>query len=184
MTRTISAPGLFLLSLLTLTIAGGCASTPSKEFQQQVGPPIPFKELVEKGEAYKGRKVIVGGHILETKNESQATLITVLQAPLDSQNKPRSRDLSEGRFLVRVQEFLDPEIYSKNRKLTVGGTVSGVLEQPLGNRVYQYPVIGAAEFHLWPEERRYVRPYEPIYPYWLHHPWHRYPYGPAPWWAW
>jgi len=184
MTRTIPIPSLSLLLFLTLMILGGCASTPSGEFQKQVGPPIPFKELLQKGEAYRGRKVILGGHILETENEPQATLITLLQAPLDSRNQPRARDLSEGRFLVRVQEFMDPEIYSKGRKLTVGGMVSGVLEQPLGNRVYPYPVIEAVEFHLWPKERRYPRSYEPTYPHWWYYPWHRYPYAPPTWWAW
>ncbi|MDY6954139.1 MAG: Slp family lipoprotein, partial [Thermodesulfobacteriota bacterium] len=122
--------------VLTLSGLTSCASTPSRQFQQQVGSRLAFKELLQNIEAYKGRKVILGGHILETKNEPQATLITLLQAPLDSQNKPRSRDLSEGRFLLRIQEFIDPEIYSRGRELTVGGTVSGVLERPLGNRAY------------------------------------------------
>jgi outer membrane lipoprotein len=184
MTRTMSLLGTCLLLFLALAALTSCASIPSREFQQEVGPPIAFQELLENGEAYKGRKVILGGHILETKNEPQAALISVLQAPLDSRNMPKAQDLSEGRFLVRVQEFMDPEIYSKGRKLTVGGTVSEVLEQPLGNRLYKYPVIEAVEFHLWPKERRYVRPYEPIYPYFWYHPWHRYPYVPPPWWAW
>jgi len=179
-------PFLAISLLLGLALSGlaGCASTPSKKFQRQVGPAFPFKELLQDGEAYKGRKVILGGHILETKNEPQATLITLLQAPLDSRNKPRSRDLSEGRFLVRVQGFLDPEIYNKGRKLTVGGTVSEVLEQPLGNRLYQYPVIEALESHLWPKESDDMRRFEPIYPYWWHYRWHRYRYIPDPWWAW
>ncbi|MDY6987386.1 MAG: Slp family lipoprotein [Thermodesulfobacteriota bacterium] len=181
-----AVPLLGISFLLLLAISGltGCASTPSRQFQHQAGPPIPFQELLEKGDAYRGRKVILGGHILETENEPQATIITLLQAPLDSRNKPRARDLSEGRFLVRVQEFLDPEIYSRGRELTVGGMVSGVLEQPLGNRVYPYPVIEAAEFHLWPKERRYPRSYEPIHPYWWYYPWHRYPYAPPTCWAW
>ncbi|MDY6837888.1 MAG: Slp family lipoprotein [Thermodesulfobacteriota bacterium] len=179
-------PFLAICLLLGPALSGltGCASTPSKKFQRQVGPAVPFKELLQDGEAFKGRKVILGGHILETKNEPQATLITLLQAPLDSRNKPRSRDLSEGRFLVRVQGFLDPEIYNKGRKLTVGGTVSEVLEQPLGNRVYRYPVIEAVESHLWPKESDDVRRFEPIHPYWWHYPWPRYHGVPAPWWAW
>jgi hypothetical protein len=49
MTRTIPAPSLSLLLFLTLALLSGCATTPSRGFQQQVGPPIPFQDLLEKG---------------------------------------------------------------------------------------------------------------------------------------
>jgi len=142
----------------------GCASVPSRQFQQQVGPPIPFQELLEEREIHKGEMVILGGYILETVNEPHGSLLTILQAPLDSRNKPKSQDLSEGRFLLRTEKFLDPEIYTKGRKLTVGGKVSEVLPQPLGNRT---------------KETRYIRPYDPYYDYW-HYPWHWYRYRPYP----
>jgi outer membrane lipoprotein len=180
MNRIISPLRVSIFLAVTLFILNGCAVTPSRQFRKQVGESIAFEELVKNAGAHQGRKVILGGRILETENKPQTTLITLLQAPLDSQNKPRSRDLSEGRFMARVQGFLDPEIYSKGRELTVAGTVLETLEQPLGNRVYPYPVIEAAEFHLWPKEREC----EPTHPYWWYYPWHRYPYGPAPWWAW
>lgn len=160
----------------------GCASVPSELFRQQVGPPVPFQQLLQEGEAHEGTRVILGGYILETANDPHASLLTILQAPLDSQNKPKVRDLSEGRFLVRTKTFLDPEIYSKDRKVTVGGKVSQALSKPLGNRMYRYPVIEAEELHLWPKETRHPRPYYPSY-YW-HYPWHLYPYGPYPWRPW
>ena len=84
---------------------------------------------------------------------------------------------------MQTVNFLDPEIYSKGRKLTVGGKVVGVRPQPLGNRLYRYPVIEAEELHLWPKKVSYARPYDP-YPHCWHFPWHYYPYSPYPWWAW
>jgi outer membrane lipoprotein len=63
--------------------------------------------------------VILGGYILETKNLTDETIVEVLQAPLTFQVEPKSKDLSEGRFIVSHKGFLDPEVYNKDRKLTV-----------------------------------------------------------------
>ncbi len=171
-----------LLLWLPLVGLSGCTPALSRQFREQIRAPIPFKTLLEEAESYKGQKVILGGYVLETVNEPTRSLLTILQAPLDYQNKPKPQDLSEGRFLVETRKFLDPEIYSKNRKLTVGGKVLGMRLQPLGNRSYRYPVIEAEEVHLWPKEVHYIRPYSPYYPW--HYPWYHDPYHPYPWWAW
>lgn len=171
----------FVLPLLLLLSCGsltGCTPTFSKQLRQRASPPISFQELLEKGEAQEGELVVLGGYILKALNEPEGSLLTMLHAPLDSGDKPKSQDLSEGRFLVRTKRFLDPEIYSKGRKVSVVGKVSGVQPQPLGNRLYQYPIIEAEELHLWPKEKRYMRRY---HDHW-HHPWYPYPYRPYPWW--
>jgi len=169
---------LTLLLLLSYGSLNGCAPTFSRQLRQRASPPVSFQELVEHGAGHEGELVILGGYILQTSNEPDGSLLSILQAPLDSRDKPKSRDLSEGRFLVRTKEFLDPEIYGKGRKISVAGKVSGILPQPLGNRLYQYPVVEAEELHLWPKEERYVRPYRD---YW-HYPWYPYPHRPYPWW--
>lgn len=151
----------------------GCAHTVSKEFRQKASTPVDFRELVEKAEAYKGQRVILGGYVLEIVNQPGETLLNVLQAPLDSGEKPRSEDLSEGRFFVRTEQFLDPEVFSEGRRITVGGRVAGVQTAPIGKGFYQYPVIEAEELHLLPKDvPRATYPY-PGY-YWPH-PWHSYP---------
>jgi outer membrane lipoprotein len=173
--------GKLVLTLILLLFYGsldGCAPTFSRQLQQGASPPGSFQELVEHGAGHEGELVILGGYILQTSNEPDGSLLSILQAPLDSRDEPKSQDLSEGRFLVRTKEFLDPEIYGKGRKISVAGKVSGILPQPLGNRLYQYPVVGAEELHLWPKEERYTRPY---WDYW-HYPSYPYHYRPYPWW--
>ena len=168
-----------------LLVAGGvipgCAPALSKNIRDQAKPPIPFPELQRSVGTYEGRVVIYGGYILDTANNPNGTVITILQAPLDSDNEPVSRDLSEGRFLVLSKRFLDPEIYSKGRKITVGGKVIGVIRETLGNRFYDYPEIEVLELHLWPKEVRYASPYYPYY----YDPWYYSPYYPwyRPWYA-
>ncbi len=172
------------LFFLLVTMGGftGCAPALSKQLREEAKPPIPFQELLQSVARYEGRVVILGGYILETANDPDGSLLTVLQAPLDSQNKPKSADLTKGRFLVWTKKFIDPEIYSKDRKVAVGGKVIGSRQMKLGNATYTYPLIAAQEIYLWPEEDRYARPYyyyDPWYYLWYHpwyHPWYPYPY--------
>lgn len=173
------------VSVLWLPYVGltGCAPGISRQFREQIRVPITFKTLLEEPEAHRGQKVILGGYIVETVNQQESSLLTILQAPLDHQDKPKSQDLSMGRFLVQTEKFLDPEIYNKNRKITVGGTVFGGRLQPLGDRTYLYPVIGAEELHLWQKEESCLRPFDACRYYW-HYPWYNEPCHLYPWWGW
>lgn len=171
--------------LFAVGVFTGCAPALSKNLRDEAGEPVPFEALQQQADAYKDRVVILGGYILETVNEPDGTLLVVLQAPLDSRNSPNSSDLSKGRFLVQTTEFLDPVIYSKDRKVTVGGRVIGSRQKQLGNIMYEYPVIDSQEIHLWPNKVVYTRPYYypyyyPYYDPWYYpwrYPWYRYPRG-------
>ena len=169
----------FFIFLFVFAFGGltACAPTISRQLQYKAGAPVPFEELLERPDVYKGRVVILGGYILETVNKPESSLIIVVQAPLGSQNKPKSKDLSKGRFIVRTDKFLDPEVYTKERKLTTGGRVSGVREQPVGDSAYRYPIIEAEELYLWPKEKCYTRPYDPYFYHPWYNPWH-------PWYPW
>jgi outer membrane lipoprotein len=171
---SISVAG-YIFSFFLLGGFTGCAPAISKKVRKEAGEPVPFEALLKQTDGYKGRVVIVGGYILETANETDGSRVTVLQAPLDSQNRPKSSDLSKGRFMVSHSEFLDPVVYSKGRRITVGGKVIGCRERKLGNLTYIYPVIEAMEIHLWSKEGRYIEPYYPYYDPW-YYPWYRRPY--------
>ena len=69
-------------------------------------------------------------------------------------------------------------VVTKGRLLTATGWVVGIIERPLGEFPYHYPVLRAKAYYLWPEEldHRYRYPYyrDPFFNPW--HPWYRYPY--------
>ena len=184
-TRTLA--GLLLLALVLPAGLGlsACAPAISQKLRDEAGIPVPFQDLLVHPETYQGRVVVLGGYILETLNEPRGSVLTVLQTPLDFQDKPKARDLSEGRFLVAADRFLDPEVYAKNLRITVGGRVTGVQELSVGGAIYRYPVIDARELHLWPKEVHPAGPppYYPFYDPW-YDPW--YPWYPwwhrRPWW--
>lgn len=170
--------GLCMLALL-LAALSACTTTPaiSNQFRQQANLTVDYLDIRLEPENYTGEKVILGGYLLEVFNKPQQSNLLVLQAPLEYSNEPMSRDLSKGRFLIRTSRFLDPEVYSPGRKITVGGVVTGTEKQQIGDIDYTLPVIESRELTLWPEDDEYYRPYWPYYPYY-HDPYyyHRFPH--------
>jgi outer membrane lipoprotein len=154
----------FALLAFLHVLCGGCALVISRHLRDEAAIAPSFRDLVAHPEEYQGRVVILGGYILGLQNEPSGTVITLLQAPLDFEDKPKSRDLSEGRFAVTTDKFLDPEVCVKDRQLAVGGRVSGVRGQSVRGMTHRYPVIKAQEIHLWPEEiYQGPPPYYPFY---------------------
>jgi outer membrane lipoprotein len=160
-----------VLTGLCLLGATGCVSYPiAKQFreQAQATKSISFLTICENPDAYKGRMVIWGGRIIKTVNETNGEFVTVLQAPLDDQERPESTKLSQGRFIVKSSGFLDPEVYRTGSKITIAGELSGTEIQNVGNRSYAFPLVMLRDVYFWRPESAvpassvyYVAP-----PYW------------------
>lgn len=139
-------------AMASMLVLVGCAHVISKEALQEVDTSVTFVQVAQDPDAYKGKTVLFGGDIIEAQNLPNMTLVLVLQRPLGRRGEPAAGDVSEGRFIIRNPEFLDPAIYSPGRKITVAGTVVGKEMRPLGEIEYTYPIIEKRELHLWPEE--------------------------------
>src|SRR5215510_9257350 len=100
--------------------------------------------------------VILGGEILATLPKPGSTEIEILSRPLGRGDVPERTDVSEGRFLARTPEFLDPAIYARGRRITVLGTAAGSEERMVGDSPYTYPVVDAEQIKLWPREGSWV----------------------------
>ncbi|MFO7877162.1 MAG: Slp family lipoprotein [Desulfovermiculus sp.] len=158
--------GLMFMILCT----SGCAVV-SKDLRIQADPDLSFEQVSANPAQYAGEIVIWGGYIIENQAGQEESRLIILQAPLTSQQKPKSKDASAGRFIARQNTFLDPEIYSKHRGVTVAGKVTGKTKILENDPYGPYPVIQIKEIHLWqdPDDDRY-KPWGPAYR----------PYGP--WW--
>ncbi len=159
------------MTILTLGILmiASCSVMPEnirKEAQTQP----PFAALRDNPREFVGKTVILGGHILQTTNLANETRIAVLQTPLGFEDSPEDVDSSEGRFMISYDGFLDPEVYAKDRLVTVGGEVMGSVRSEDQNMTYDYPLIKASHVYLWPK-RDYN--YGPYYDPWFYGP---YPY--------
>ncbi len=118
------------------------------DFKEQLDEEITFSQVLNDPESHKGKMIYWGGTIINTLNMEIGTQIEVLQKPLDSRKIPQKTDQSEGRFLVRYPQYLDPAIYAPKRDIVVVGKISGSSKKPLGEIEYNYPLISAKEVEL------------------------------------
>ncbi|MCJ7830052.1 MAG: Slp family lipoprotein, partial [Desulfobacterales bacterium] len=89
------------------------------------------------------------------------------------------RDFSEGRFQVVYSGFLDPEVYRKDRRVTVAGTLLGCEVQRTGDCPHPLLRVAGREIYLWPEyEYRAPSPYPYYDPWYSPFRYHRYYYHP------
>jgi outer membrane lipoprotein len=155
---------------LALTLAG-CASDIPRPIREAPDRNIPLAQTLKNPEQYRGTIVRWGGVISSVENRRDETWIEIVERSLDGDGQPRDTDKSAGRFLVRVQGFLDPAIYAPKRLITATGTLHGNSTRTIGEHLYTYPVVHAEHFHLWPTKTEYPYYYPP---YW-YDPW--YPWG-------
>ncbi len=155
--------------LAVLVALSGCAPVLSSQVRREAAPHLSFAEVLRNPNVHMGKLFIWSGTILETENTPDVTVITVLQNPSDREGRPRDLDVSEGRFLARVQRYLDPAIYAEGRLVTVAGELTGTEVRPLGAMDYTYPILEVKEIHLWPKPvDRYPAGVYPRY-YWGWH---------------
>ncbi len=123
--RYNSSMGRFFLAMMILSflpwfpggvLAGQGDAKPEK---------TPVEALFKDPEAYKGKRVVLGGVILGFKAAQRGMYIETLQRPLDEQERPVDTDLSYGRFIVLHEGLFDKEIFYEGREVTVIGEVLG-----------------------------------------------------------
>ncbi len=164
-------PKKLLVAMVLLGLLFGCASYPiSSGLREVARSDISFPMVLSDPSVYAGAIVIWGGLIIETTKVPDGSEIVVLETPLKDAEVPRQASYSQGRFIAKSSQFLDPAIYKVGKKVTIAGEIVGSETRPLDKSEYSYPVIKAKEIYLWQPERIYA--YEPYY----------YPYYWPGWW--
>jgi outer membrane lipoprotein len=164
------------VALIALVLVAGCAAVRGPdlvpgELKGSVNRDLSLQEVRQDPNRYQGALVLWGGKVIRTMNREEATLIEVVQLPLDRKQRPRDVDSTEGRFLIRFQGYLDPYIYRQGRDITVVGEMAGTEVMPLDDLEYTYPVVRAENIRLWEPEQEDVRVYH-------EYPAFHYRYGP------
>jgi outer membrane lipoprotein len=138
-----------------------------------------YKQVKNNTKNYQDQYVRWGGKIVSVENKENSTWVEILANPLNSFGRPILRDDYQGRFIARIDGFLEPEQYSKDRYLTIYGKVETNVTRHVDEYPYNYPLIYAQEHHLWSKQRtaQYYDPdYYGYYPR-IYHPNYRYPYS-------
>ncbi len=149
MVRTLRLLGVCVVFLIL-----GCAAGISRQARSQVTYNASFAELQAAIGEHMGEIVILGGKVVETKDYPAFSEITVLQLPLGKKDRPQDGDRSDGRYLIRSEQFLDPAIYRQGSLLTVVGRLSGSEVRSIGEFQYVYPLVEAIEIKRWPQARK------------------------------
>jgi len=173
---------ILFLAFINLFHLSGCVYVISKAVRMEVTRDLSFREVIKDPNFHKGKVVLWGGAIIDSKNLKEGTRITVLQKDLNRWGRPRESDRSQGRFIVLYPGYLDTAIYRRDRKITVAGEIIGQKVLPIDQIEYTYPLLSPREIHLWKEVEKTAYPYGPHplwwdYPYWPY--WYRWdPYRP------
>jgi outer membrane lipoprotein len=169
---------LYMIILLFFSVS---CSVMSSQVREQSLQSVSFQTLLKQPNEYIGNMVILGGYVLATENKVDETMIHVIQSPLRFMDYPDVKDKSEGRFVVVYKGFLDPEIYQKDRRITVAGIIAGVQIENIGQCPYGCLKLEGREIYLWPEydDRDYWM-YDDSYYFYRRYPYYRYPYGRHP----
>ena len=137
-----------LVSLILLSLLLSCASTPDFD-TTRVDQSLTPQSVVAEPDLSRGKIMLWGGTILETRNLKDSTQIEVLAYPLNTSHRPLLESKPLGRFIIQHQGYLEPTTYAQGRVLTVLGKVSGSQSGSVGESTYNYAVIKSKQLHLW-----------------------------------
>jgi outer membrane lipoprotein len=150
---------------MTLALVFVSCSVISKPVRNEAISPVQFKALLKDVDKHIGDTVILGGYVLQTNNSAEQSTLLILQAPLGYGQEPRAKDDTQGRFIVVHEGFLEPEVYSKERKVTVAGVIAGKVKIKIDAFSQPHLKIRSREIFLWPEKEPSY--YDNYYDPWL-----------------
>lgn len=159
-------------------LLSACSTVPETVgFEQQN---TSFVRVAQAPEAFVGNQVRWGGVVARVENLEQDTLVEIVNLPLDSRARPLGNANTAGRFIARVQGFLDPMIYKQGKEITVVGILNDPMPGQIGQHRVDFPVVDSTGHHLWEKRpaRVYVSTYSTWDPFWfgsIGYRW-RYPY--------
>ncbi len=159
----------------------GCASNPPIGSSEQIEASPSIVTVLQDIDAHSGEAVQWGGTIASIENKQGETWLEIVSRDLKASGKPKRSDKTGGRFIVKADEFLEPEIYQKGRAVTVLGSLSGSQAGLIGEQPYLFPVVTSEEIKLWPEYQDNPRQINYGWSYygrhWGLHSRHFYPYS-------
>ena len=136
---------LFALSGLFLSACSGLPSTIKDIPVEKVS----VRKASQNPDRYKGTSVRWSGLIIEVDTQENYTLVQVLSYPINYYDRPELTKPSDGRFVIKSSEFLDPAIYERDREITVAGVLEGDVVRAVGNKTIQVPLLSAKAHYLW-----------------------------------
>ena len=167
---------LISLFIFASLLISACTTVP-----EQLEGDYPSVKPMDTGPGMLETRVRWGGVILETRPEEGHTCFEILSRQLETSMRPRNADQTNGRFVACKPGFYDPEVFKKEREVTLTGKIIHIDKRKVGEYDYQFPVVDIEFMTLWPVRRDPAYYYHgPYSPYYWHYPYYgvywRYPY--------
>jgi len=162
-------PCTFTVCLAFTMLLTACSSHIPAEIKQPVLNAPSIQQVRHSSSEYISRKVRWGGTILKTENKQNASWLSIVAFPLNSDGRPMQSGESTGRFIAIIGEFLEPLVYTREREITISGTLLRTESRKIGEFSYDYPVVKVEHYYLWPPLATLDTDYPP---YWWHSPWY------------
>jgi outer membrane lipoprotein len=167
-----------MLMVAGVVIVGlsSCASRMPKKIQGAFDNTLNAAQVHTQPNKFLSQQVRWGGKILNIENRQNTSRLTIVAFPLNSYGRPKNSDQSHGRFIAVVDKFLEPELYSKDREVTVTGILQKSETLKVGEFSYSHPVVQVNSHHLWVIKQTTSPNYMN---HWWHDSWYN-PYYPWP----
>lgn len=149
----------FLLALLS-----GCSNIP-KQISTAPANDIQLNEIQGTIENFSNQEVRWGGEVVSVENNHEFSIIQMVQYPLNHYGKPITNQASEGRFLARTSDFIDPVVYKEGTLLTFSGKVDGEATRQVDKKELSMPIIKVSSLYKWQRYQSVQRDpfYDPFY---------------------
>ena len=138
------------LFLIAASLLLGACSTLPPAFEDARIKDISYAQVSADAQHYKNTLVRWGGVVVEVKQEDKDSIMQVLYYPLDYYGRPDIDKPSEGYFLVKSTQTLDPKIFFASREIVVVGAIAGKTEPAAESGRAGLPLLNATTIHLWP----------------------------------
>lgn len=140
-----------LVGLTVIFALAGCAGPGTPRFETSELRPLDPERAVAGADVFRGDAVLWGGRIANVDVGDSGTELAILRYPLAADQRPDTDAEAGRRFIARFPDRLDPQRYRRQRRITVRGTLDGVVEGSVGDYPYTYPFVRATDHELWPE---------------------------------
>ncbi|WP_404399717.1 Slp family lipoprotein [Idiomarina seosinensis] len=168
--------GIMVLAALFLA---GCSMFPDPIATENEDALVSYQSAAENSEQVVGERARWGGVIADVRNGDEMTIVEMVHFPLKSWGRPVVSDDTQGRFLVLVDRFLDPQVYKQGRSLTALGTIRAAQSGKIDDYTYTYPVLEADGVYLWEKPKEKIETGIDYSPLWFRHNFYApFPYRP------
>jgi len=138
----------FSVASLLFMVLTGCSNIP-KQITTAPLNDLQLSKVRDQVENFQNQQVRWGGEVVSVENNNDVSLVQIVQYPLNNYGKPVTTKSSEGRFIAKTDEFIDPVVFKEGTLLTFTGIVDGETVRKIDQKELTMPVINVTYMYRW-----------------------------------